>query len=99
MLHLSDSFLAEFDILLRRPLRLLLERVENEDGTRQLRDVEDSVLCLAVYANLHDSRPDTRHRSIVVWVKAELDQVKLMPRLAACVFGKVPEIDRAPALR
>jgi hypothetical protein len=92
LLHLSKSFLAELDVLLSSLLSLLLEGMENEDCSSELCDVEDPMLCLSVDSDFDDAGTHTRHRSIVIWVKAELDQVELMPRLAARVFRKLLEI-------
>jgi hypothetical protein len=96
LLHLFEPFLTEFDISLRRLLRLLLERVKDKDRFSELGHIKDAVLGTSMDPDLHYSRPNRRHWAVIVRIQTELNQMELVSRFAPRFFWKFSEVFAAP---
>src|SRR5687768_8207973 len=59
--------------------------MQYKDPVRILRDVEHAVLGLSMNTDLNYSTPDTRHRTVIIRVQPELNQVQLVSGFASSI--------------
>src|SRR5437870_10780162 len=82
---------GEIRVVLRRPPRSLLKRVQHVDGLGESRDIEHAVLGAGVNAHLLHAEPYARHWLPVVRLQAALDPPELEPRDPPDIVRESPD--------
>src|SRR5262249_27533561 len=96
----AQALPREVEIAFRRLPCPFLERVQDIDGLRELRDIEHAMLGAGVNADLLHPGPDARHRFPIVRLEPTLDAPELEPRNLPDVVGEGPDrVSRVPEPR